>query len=96
MVYIHFESDLDTSTQRHCKWLEASHHKLQGAIEVATMQGAMEVVKRLEIWIEAVGATFCRGGLWGEIRRRAIVFQHRPRCITSRCTRNGGKRYYHA
>jgi hypothetical protein len=25
------------------------------------MQGAMEVVKRLEIWDEAVGATSCRG-----------------------------------
>jgi hypothetical protein len=60
-VYLHFESNSKTSTQRHRKWLEASHHKLQGAIEVQTVQGAIEVVKRLEIWDEAVGAIFRRG-----------------------------------
>jgi hypothetical protein len=42
MVYIHFGSHSKTSTQRHRKWLEASHHKLQGAIEVQTVQGAMK------------------------------------------------------
>jgi hypothetical protein len=42
MVYIHFESDSKISTQRHRKWLASSHHKLQGAIEVQTVQGAMK------------------------------------------------------
>jgi hypothetical protein len=47
---------------------------MQGAKEAQRVQGAMEVVKRLKIWDEAVGATSWRGCRWGEIRRSAIVF----------------------
>jgi hypothetical protein len=74
MVYIHLGSHSKTSTQRHRKWLEASHPKLQGTIEVQTVQGAMEVVKRLETWVEAIGVTSCRGWSVGGIRKSAIVF----------------------
>jgi hypothetical protein len=74
MVYVHFESDSKTSTQRHRKWLEASHHKLQGAKEVQAVQGAMEVVKRFEIWVGTIGATSCKGRSVGGIRKSAIVF----------------------
>jgi hypothetical protein len=42
-VYSHFERAKSTSTQRCCKWLEVSHHKLQGTIEVQTVQGTIEV-----------------------------------------------------
>jgi hypothetical protein len=90
MVYIHFESHSKTSTQRHRKWLEASHHKLQGAIEVQAVQGAIEVVKRLEPWVEAVAFTLCKGRSVGGIQKSAIVPQYRPRCITSRCTGTEG------
>jgi hypothetical protein len=84
MLYIHFASNSKTSTQRPRKWLEAIHHKLQGAIEVQTVQGAMEVVKRFEIRAEAVAFTLCKGRSVGGIRKSAIAPQHRPRCITSR------------
>jgi hypothetical protein len=84
--YIHLESDSKTSTQRHRKWLASSHPKLQGTIEVQTVQGAMEVVKRLETWAEAVGVTFCRGWSVCGRQRSAIALQYRLRCITSRCT----------
>jgi hypothetical protein len=47
---------------------------MQGAIEVQAVQGAMEVVKRFEIWVETIAATFCRGWSVGGIRRSAIVF----------------------
>jgi hypothetical protein len=51
-----------------------SHHKMQGAKEVQTVQGAMEVVKRLEIWVGAIATTLCRNGRWGERRGNAIGF----------------------
>jgi hypothetical protein len=35
----------------------SSHQFMQGTIEVQAVQGAMEVVKRLEIWVEAIGFT---------------------------------------
>jgi hypothetical protein len=69
---------------------EASHHKLQGAIEVQAVQGAIEVVKRLEPWVEAVAFTLCKGRSVGGIQKSAIVPQYRPRCITSRCTGTEG------
>jgi hypothetical protein len=47
---------------------------MQGAIEVQGVQGAIEVVKRLEMLDETVGATSCRGWSVSGIRRRAIVF----------------------
>jgi hypothetical protein len=59
---------------------------MQGAIEVQAVQGAMEVVKRFEIWVETIGVTFCRGRSVGGIQKSAIAPQYRPRCITSRCT----------
>jgi hypothetical protein len=86
MVYIHFGRNSKTSTQRHCKWLEASHQKLQGAIEVQTVQGAMKVVKRLETWVEAVAFTLCRGWSVGGNTERGDRFSSGLRCITSRCT----------
>jgi hypothetical protein len=70
MVYIHFAGNSKTSTQRHRKWLEASHHKLQGTIEVQNLQGAMEVVKRLEIWDEAIAFTHWKVWSVGGIRKR--------------------------
>jgi hypothetical protein len=75
MVYVHFGNNSKTSTQRHCKWLEASHHKLQGAIEVQAVQGAVKVVKRLETRVEAVAFTFRKGRSVSGIRRSAIVFK---------------------
>jgi hypothetical protein len=47
---------------------------MQGAKEAQRVQGAMEVVKRLEIWVEAIGVTFYRGWSVGGIRKSAIVF----------------------
>jgi hypothetical protein len=38
------------------------------------VQGAMEVVKRFEIWDEAVGITLWRGWSVCGIQRSAIVF----------------------
>jgi hypothetical protein len=61
MVYAHFESNSKTSTQRPCKWLKKAIKQCKEAKEAQRVQGAMEVVKRLEIWDEAVGATSCRG-----------------------------------
>jgi hypothetical protein len=60
-VFIYLAGHSKTSTQKHCKWLEASHQKLQGAIEVQNLQGAMEVVKRLQIWVGAIAFTLCKG-----------------------------------
>jgi hypothetical protein len=54
------------------------------------VQGAMEVVKRLEIWVKTIGATSCKGWSVGGIQKRAIANKYRPRCITSRCTGTEG------
>jgi hypothetical protein len=74
MLYIHFASNSKTSTQRPCKWLEASHHKMQETIEVQAVQGAIEVVKRFAIWVETIGVTSCRGWSVGGIQKSAIIF----------------------
>jgi hypothetical protein len=63
---------------------------MQGTKEAQRVQGAIEVVKRLEMLDEAVGATSCRGWSVGGIRRSAIAVQNRPRSITSRCTGTEG------
>jgi hypothetical protein len=70
MVYIYLVDNSKTSTQKHRKWLEASHHKLQGTIEVQNLQGAMEVVKRLEIWVGAIAIPLWKGWSVGGIRKR--------------------------
>jgi hypothetical protein len=59
---------------------------MQGAIEAQRMQGAMEVVKRLEIWAEAVGITLWRGWSVGGNTEKCGRFSSRLRCITIRCT----------
>jgi hypothetical protein len=47
---------------------------MQGAKEVQTMQGAMEVVKRLERQVEAIAVTFYKGWSVGGVRRSVIFF----------------------
>jgi hypothetical protein len=94
MVYIHLASHSKTSTQRHRKWLEASHHKLQGAIEVQTVQGAMEVVKRLEIWDETIAFTLWKGWSVGGNTEKCDRPSISSALYNQSLHRNGGSRYY--
>jgi hypothetical protein len=48
---------------------------MQGAIEVQSVQGAIEVVKRFETWFEAIGLTVFRGWSVCEMQRSVIVFK---------------------
>jgi hypothetical protein len=43
-------------------------------MEVQTVQGAIEVVKRFETWFEAIGLAVCRGWSVCEMQRSAIIF----------------------